>query len=302
MKHLAILTVILAGCTAQAPEPREANSAPMDTGDRAVALRLFAAAEVDPAATKGADRIHGDLVSLAREQKCPCAGADGNLADCARKGGAGCIRAPFAVRTIIRGLLRKEKPQSIHSRLMERFGPREPETVDLSGAPCRGPAKAPVTMVVFSDFQCPFCSLAVKLVQVVEKEAGERLRVCFKHWPLKRHPRARPAALAAVAAQQQGKFWAMHDRLFANAKALDDPDLEGHADGLGLDTERFRRDLASAQVAARVDADTAEARRLKLRGTPAFLINGRRMTDHKTVPDFLDWIAEAAALAKSPKP
>ncbi len=299
MKHLALLTALLAGCVSgTAPEPRPTSSELADPGDRAVALRLFAAAEVDPARTRGANGIHGDLVSLCREQKCPCPGVDGSLVDCARKGGGGCIRAPFAVRSIIRGLLRKEKPQSIHSRLMERFGPREPETVDIKGAPCRGPANAPVTMVVFSDFQCPYCGLAVRLTQVVEKEAGERLRVCFRHWPLKRHPRARPAALAAVAAQLQGKFWPMHDKLFGNAKALDDGDLLIYASAVGLDTDRFQRDLLSARVAAQVDADTAEARRLKLRGTPAFLINGRRMTDHKTVPDFLDWIAEAAALKK----
>ena len=289
-----IAALLLAGCAHQTDE--SAGPKLLTGDDEALAAKLFQAAEVDPAKTKHAAGIHGPLVSLAREQKCPCPGTDGSLADCAEKGGARCLRAPFAVRSIIRGLLRKEKPQSIHSRLMERFGPREPESINIQGAPCRGSDRAPVTMVVFSDFQCPYCGMAVKLTQVVEREAGERLRVCFKHWPLKRHPKARLAAQAAVAAQLQGKFWPMHDKLFANAKALEREDLVGYAQDLGLDVERFERELDSAQVKTRVDQDTAEAKRLKLSGTPAFLINGRRMTDYKTVPDFLDWIAEAVVL------
>ena len=296
-----MIVVLLAGCAHKAEAP--ATPAEKLSGDdQVVAAKLFRAAEVDPQKTRHVDRIQGQLVSLARDQKCPCPTADGSLADCARPKGEGCVRAPFAVRSIIRGLLRKEKPESIQSRLMERFGPREPETVDIEGAPCRGPATAPVTMVVFSDFQCPYCGMAVKLVEVVEKEAGHRLRVCFKHWPLKRHPRAHPAALAAAAAQLQGKFWPMHDRLFSNAKALEHEDLLGHASEFGLDVKRFEADLASDAVKARVDRDTTEAKRLKLGGTPAFLINGRRMTDHKTVPDFLDWIAEAVALKKDRQP
>ena len=291
------MTVLLASCAHQDQEPTTSKNVPGE--DEVLARKLFGAAEVDLARAKKADRIFGSLVSLTREQRCPCPGVEGSLAECADRGGKTCTRAPFAVRSIIRGLLRKEKPQSIHSRLMERFGPREPEIIDIKGAPCRGPAGAPVTMVVFSDFQCPYCGLAVKLVQAVEHEAGERLRVCFKHWPLKRHPRARAAAQAAVAAQLQGKFWPMHDRLFSNAKALEREDLLAHASDLGLDPERFERDLDSDQVTARVDRDKAEAQRLKLGGTPAFLINGRRMTDHKTLPDFLDWIAEAVALKKA---
>ena len=297
VKPFTLIALILVGCAHQAPEPAPKRPQPGD--GEVLALKLFAVAEVDPATTRNASGIHGPLVELARDQRCPCPGVDGSLAECAQRGGGGCIRAPFAVRSIIRGLLRKEKPQAIHSLLMERFGPREPETIDIKGAPCRGSATAPVTMVVFSDFQCPYCGLAVRAVRVVEKEAGEKLRVCFKHWPLKRHPRARPAAMAAVAAQRQGKFWPMHDKLFSNAKELERPHLQTHAMDLGLDMKRFEQDLDSAEVKALVERDIAEARRLKLGGTPAFLINGRRMTDHKTVPDFLDWIAEAVALKKA---
>lgn len=293
MHSLWILPLLSLACAHQpAGTPDGIQQQPATS--TASAQRLLAAASVD--AGKLNQQQQQQLVALAREQRCPCPPNDESLLDCAGRAGS-CPRAAFAVRAVARGLARDEPQDKISSRLIERFGPREPEQVDLTGAPCRGAATARVTLVLFSDFQCPFCSRAVRLVHDVERAAGARLRVCFKHWPLKRHPLAEGAARAAVAAQRQGKFWAMHDRLFANQKELEPVELVQHARELGLDLERFKQDLALPEVKARVAQDRAEARRLKLSGTPFFLINGRRMTDRKTVADFLDWIAEAEALS-----
>ena len=247
------------------------------------------------------DKGEAMALDLARELECPCPGSKVSLAECLGKKQA-CARAPFAARAIMRALGRGEQPNRIGPRLLERFGPVEPEKIDLSRAPCRGPANAPATMVVYSDFQCPFCAMGKRLVDEIEKRAGEKARICFKNWPLTRiHKWAMGAAKASVAAQLQGKFWEMHDRMFDNRLDLEPEDLLEHAKELGLNMDQFKQDLRNPEVEARIQMDIAEAKRMKLRGTPAFLINGKRYVDPKSPDDFLDWIEEAAA-TRQPAP
>ena len=237
------------------------------------------------------------LLEVAQGQACPCPGRTRSLAECiGMSEGKACARAPFAARAILRALGRGEQPKKIAPRLLERFGPVDPEVVKLDRAPCRGKKDAPATLVVISDFQCLYCAMGKKLVEELERRAKERLRVCFLNWPLtKIHPLAKGAARAAVAAQLQGKFWPMHDLLFENRGELQREDLLSHAKEIGLDLARFEKDMDSAAVEARVELDITEARRLRMRGTPAFLINGRRYTDPKSPDDFMDWIEEAEA-------
>jgi len=298
------LALALAGCKHGGRGRAVDEEGPLAEAEDASARALIRLAEVSPEAIEPGLRRR--LLRLASEQRCPCPDVQGTLAECAAEGqpasapasrAASCLRGRFAVRAILRGLARNDKDEEIAARLLERFGPREPERVELAQAPCRGRADAPVELVVFSDFECPFCALGRQLVELLEKEAGPRLRVCFKHLPLTSlHSHALLAAQAAAAAHLQGKFWPMHDRLFDDQKALDREDLVASARAIGLDVERFKLALDSAPVRARVAGDVAEARRLQIHGTPTFLINGRQMTDPKTVPDFLDWIAEALAL------
>lgn len=101
--------------------------------------------------------------------------------------------------------------------------------VPIEGSPTKGSADALVTLVEFSDYQCPFCSRADATVKQLQKDYGSKLRVVMKQNPLSFHPRAKPAALAAMAAGEQGKYWEYHEKLFANAKALEDADLEKYA-------------------------------------------------------------------------
>jgi protein-disulfide isomerase len=288
---LGLALVSCRGHGGAGPEPTPAATEP-ENAEVGALLRL---AEVQTARLPA--EAQQRLLRIAAEQKCPCAAEPGTLSECARAGH--CVRARFAVRAVLRGLSRDEKDTDITARLLERFGPREPEKVDLDGVPCRGPADAPAVMVLFSDFECPWCALGRELVELLQKQAGSRLRVCFKHLPLIRlHEHSQLAAQAAVAAQRQDRFWPMHDRLFTHQKELARDDLIEHARALGLDLDRFRRDLDSSEVVARVKRDADEAARLRLRGTPSFLINGREMTDPKTPGDFLDWIAEAVALRR----
>ena len=151
--------------------------------------------------------------------------------------------------------------------------PRQRAQVEAVG-PSLGPASAPVTLVEFSDFQCPFCARAVPTLKALRKKYPDELRVIYRHMPLDFHPQARPAAIASACADAQGQFWPYHDRLFEQQQALTPEDLIGHAEAVGLEMATFQTCLAAAETAAIVDADQKAAEALGATGTPAFFING----------------------------
>ncbi|MFO0577326.1 MAG: thioredoxin domain-containing protein [Polyangia bacterium] len=153
--------------------------------------------------------------------------------------------------------------------------PRPRQAVALGDAPVRGPASAPVTLVVFSDFECPFCAKMAQTLKELLAELGGRVRIAHKSMPLPFHPHAEPAARAALAAGQQGRFWEMHDRLFAHGRELSDPELEQHAAAIGLDLVRFRSDLASPALRERIERDRQQGAALGAAGTPTLFVNGR---------------------------
>jgi len=163
--------------------------------------------------------------------------------------------------------------------------PRQPPKPDstvwkvpVEGAPVTGSANALVTLVEFSDYQCPFCGRAHNTIQQLQKDYGDKLRVSMREYPLTTiHPMARGAALAALAAGAQGKYWEMHDKLFANQKALDPASLEGYAREFGLDIARFQADIASPRLAAVIERDTELGGGFGVNSTPAVFINGRRL-------------------------
>jgi protein-disulfide isomerase len=147
--------------------------------------------------------------------------------------------------------------------------------VNTSGAPAKGDPDAKLAVVEFSDFQCPFCSRVTPTLKQIEEEYGDRVRIVFKHLPLSIHPKAPAAHAAAEAAHRQGRFWEMHDRIFADQQGMSPEKYVEYARELGLDVDRFQQDLASAEVKQRIDADTSEASQLGVTGTPAFFVNGR---------------------------
>jgi Na+:H+ antiporter, NhaA family len=149
--------------------------------------------------------------------------------------------------------------------------------VDPARDHIRGPVDAPRTLVEYGDFECPFCSQATGVVDALIGRFGDDLRYVFRHLPLSDvHPNAILAAEAAEAAAAQGAFWEMHDRLFTHADQLEPPDLLTHAAALGLDLERFSRELGIGVHAARVREDVASAEASGATGTPTFFVNGRR--------------------------
>lgn len=153
--------------------------------------------------------------------------------------------------------------------------PNKVYPVKLDGIPIHGPADAPITIVEVSDFQCPYCARVVPTLEKVEEVYGPLVRRAFKHYPLPFHKDAPMAALASIAAQEQGKFWEYKKLLFANQKDLSRAALLAHARKLGLDMQKFEAGLTSMPAKQRVVAEMNEAEAIGITGTPGFLINGR---------------------------
>jgi protein-disulfide isomerase len=162
-----------------------------------------------------------------------------------------------------------------------------------------GPPKAPITLVEYGDYECPYCGRAHPAVKEVRRQLGNELRFAFRHFPLTRvHPHAERAAEAAEAAAAEGaqKFWLMHDLLFEHQDALEDADLLLYADAIDLDVERFARELALGTYAGRVREDFLSGVRSGVNGTPTFFINGRRHDGGYDLPGLLAGIAAAALI------
>jgi protein-disulfide isomerase len=139
----------------------------------------------------------------------------------------------------------------------------------------RGDAKAPLTIVEFSDFECPYCSKLFSTLKLVEKNYGEKVRLVYRQFPLANHPNAQKAAEAALCANEQGHFWEMHDLMFQEQRALEVPDLKAKAASLKLDAAIFDKCLDSGRHVDRVKQDIMDGSRAGVTGTPAMFINGR---------------------------
>ncbi|HET7824445.1 MAG TPA: thioredoxin domain-containing protein [Anaeromyxobacter sp.] len=143
--------------------------------------------------------------------------------------------------------------------------------------PVRGNPKAPVTLVVFSDFQCPFCARVEPTLAEVQKQYRDKVRLVWKHQPLPFHPNALPAAEAAEAAREQGKFWEMHDRLFSAQRELSPETYERIAKEIGLDVRRFQDATRSGRAKGRIQDDQRVAGRVGANGTPTMFVNGEKV-------------------------
>jgi protein-disulfide isomerase len=149
------------------------------------------------------------------------------------------------------------------------------QRLDTVKTPMMGDSSAPHVLVVFSDFECPFCKSAARSLKALSKAHPRNAAIYFKHFPLPQHRMAEKAAFAAEAAHRQGKFWQMHDMIFAHAGRLTPGIFEGFARKLELDVVKFNTDMTHPDVAERVAADKREGERLGLLGTPFFVLDGR---------------------------
>lgn len=225
-------------------------------------------------------------VELVNEQLSPC-GEPVSVARCAaeRRGCGACVTA---ARYLTRLVMEGYDKATLEEHYAGRFGKAGKLQIATDTAPLRGAPMAPVTIVEFSDFQCPFCAAAHQDLDRLAREFEGQIKLVFKHFPLGGHDRAMPAARAAEAALAQGKFWEMHDLLFDHQHSLQDADLESYARQLHLDVDRFKADMLAAPAQEHIDADRQEGERLGIRGTPTIYINGRLLREpFRALPAYL---------------
>ena len=163
------------------------------------------------------------------------------------------------------------------------------------GAPSKGPANAPVTIIEFSDYECPFCKRAEPTVEQVVAAYPDKVRLVYRHYPLPFHKSARPAAEAAACANAQGKFWEYHAKLFQNQNQLGADKLAAYADEVGLDKAKFSDCLAKKPYTAAIDKDLADGQKVGVNGTPAFFINGRMLSGAQPFDKFKEIIDDELA-------
>ena len=172
------------------------------------------------------------------------------------------------------------------------------QAVRAGNSPAKGSATAPIELIEFADFQCPFCLAASPTVKRVLDAYGDRIHFVYRNYPLQNHPDAKPAAEAAQCANEQGQFWAYHDRLFADPGKLSVAELKKTASDLGLDSARFNACVDEHRYKSVVDADTQAGTAAGVSGTPAFFINGRLLSGAQPFDAFKRLIDEELELKK----
>ncbi|HNN52860.1 MAG TPA: thioredoxin domain-containing protein [Pseudomonadota bacterium] len=217
----------------------------LSEGDRGLLKRLL---EKFPSAC---GKPHSLAVSLRTDPSCKLSG----------------IASKWLLKMVIDGFLESE----IEEKYSERYLQRKCYSVDIAQAPVRGDAKAPVTIIEFSDFECPACRAVEPMLKQVLAEYS-KVRLVFMNYPLPMHPNAMNSAMASVAAGKQGKFWSYHDKLFENQDKQTMADLVRYAMEMKLDVTKFQADMQAARE--RVEKDRAEGKKVELTGTPGMLVNG----------------------------
>ncbi len=179
--------------------------------------------------------------------------------------------------------------------------------VPIGDSPRRGPDTAPVTIVVFADFECPFCARGNDILAALRRDYGDKLRIVHKHHPLPMHSHAWVAARATSAAKAQGKFWAFHDALYEERAHFDVEDLHRIAKDIGLDMKKFRRAMERTDLDAGIEADLSLASAIGVNSTPTFFVNGRPISGAQELPlrllveEELERAAAARARGVSPE-
>jgi hypothetical protein len=207
------------------------------------------------------------------------------------KSDSACRASFYAVRYVARLADAGLSDSEIGEKVEQRFrAPRVPY-IDVSQAPSKGSPSGRVTLVEFADYECGHCKEAQALFPPLLAKYGSDVTIYFKHFPISSR-NALNAAMAATAAQNQGKFWQYSDKIWENSERLMPALLEGLAKEIGLEFERWLSEVGSPDVRMHVQRDKEEARSLQIRRTPAIFINGRRYTDELDLPSLKDWIDE----------
>jgi len=217
-----------------------------------------------------------------RTQDCAC-GCGMKVAECRVKDPSCSFSRGLASVTVGAIKAGKTETAAIAESKASKFGSRpapklldDPVPIPTLGSPVTGPANARITLVEFSDFQCPYCSKAVAQIDATLKAYPNDVRLIFKQYPLDSHPEAAISAAASLAAHRQGKFWPMHDVMFANRPKLSRQSILAWAKEIGLDMNRFTADLDSDAIRKTVLRDQADGDKAGVEGTPTVFLNGQK--------------------------
>src|SRR5579885_1632463 len=219
-------------------------------------------------------------LSIMRSEACGC-GCDMKIAQC-RMNDPQCAVSRRWSDMVVKSAAAGKSAEAIKADIV-KLANEPPPLLDppvkltIDGAPSKGPADAKVTIIEFSDFQCPYCAKAVGEVNQVLAKYPKDVRFVFKQFPLDNHSQAALAAEAALAAQAQGKFWEMHDKMYANFRSINRDRILAWAKEVGIDLDRFEADLKSHKYAPRVASEVKQGDAAGVEGTPTFFINGKRL-------------------------
>lgn len=190
-----------------------------------------------------------------------------------------------SLATSLQTFARRQQEKQMEQQLDDQF--KAPAKIDIGTSPVMGPADAPITVVEFSDFECPFCKRGASTVDELIKAYPGKIKLVYKNRPLNFHKSARPAAKAALAAHAQGKFFEFYHELFNNQQRLAEPTFfEETAKKLGLDVAKWKTAMDSAAVEEQIKADEKIADSLGVNGTPSFFINGVNLQGAQPLPEF----------------
>lgn len=240
-------------------------------------------------ATKLTPREREEWGTYVNDFLAPCASVATSVAQCLVEKRACAACAP-AARFLLRAVRAGRPHERVERDYKRRFDPSASRPIGVDGSPTLGPSDARVTVVVFSDFECPACGFAAPRLDAAVT-GGRSVRLVYKFVALAQHAHAEIAARAAIAAHAQGKFWEMHKMLFSHQSALEERDLEGYARAIGLDMKAFLAAMKSRATTARIETDAALWHSLQLHGTPSVFVEGREL---ESLDDLDDWIADFA--------
>ena len=219
------------------------------------------------------------LESVMKTQNCSC-GCNWSIAKC-REDDPKCSVSRALLNLIVKDLKAGKSEKVIVAELKEKASQPppvldEPVTLNIQGDPVTGAADAKVTIVEFSDFQCPYCAQAVEQARIILARHPNDVRLVFKQFPLDDHSQAELAAEAALSAHAQGKFWPMHDKLYDNFRTINRNNLMIWAGELNLDMKKFTEDLSTGKYKQAVANEEKQGEIAGVQGTPTFFFNGRR--------------------------
>ena len=274
-----------------------------------------------PAVTDVADIKEIDFTGLTEGQKkmalrvmnsnpCNC-GCSKTVAQCRRDMPNSCRRSLIFARTVV-DAIREGKDEAAVTKVLEAKAATFVEAkmpddtgmvynIDVTNSPVRGPKTAPVRLVEFSDFQCPYCAELQKTLEQVLKAFPKDVQLIYKQYPLNIHPYARQAAAAALFANSQGKFWELHDRLFQNFTSITDQNIRKWVGEVGLNATDYDRALQTGKFEPVIQKDAADGAAAKVLGTPTIFVNGKRVHD-RSFDGFKKMIMEELATLKTDAP